>query len=153
MTEPSLPKVLRLLLVDDHAVMRSGLANMLCARSEFDVVAEADDGESALLLHQQHSPDVTLLDVAMPGMGGLECLRRLKEQSPDAKVLMLSSSELEQDMYQAIELGAGGYVTKTALPSDLVASISAVGRGETWISEEVSRHLQSYSAAPAIDST
>lgn len=141
---PSTP--LRLLLVDDHAVMRAGLANMLGARPEFEVVAEADDGESALTLHREHFPDVTLLDVAMPGMGGLECLQRLKQQSPDAKVLMLSSSELEQEMHDAIDLGADGYVTKTALPSELVASILAVGRGEKWVSEEVSRRLQSYSA-------
>lgn len=146
MAEPLPTPSLRLLLVDDHAVMRSGLANMLSARPEFDVVAEADDGESALALHQQHSPDVTLLDIVMPGMGGLKCLRLLKQQSPDAKVLMLSSSELEQDMHDAIDLGADGYVTKTAMPSELVASILAVGRGEKCVSEEVSRRLQSYAA-------
>lgn len=128
-------------------MMRAGLANMLSARPEFDVVAEADDGESALELHQRHAPDVTLMDVAMPGMNGLECLRLLKEQSPDAKVLMLSSSELEQDMHQALDLQADGYITKTALPSELVASILAVGCGKTYISEEVSRRLQSYSSA------
>ncbi|QDV81616.1 response regulator [Stieleria magnilauensis] len=147
---PSRP--LRLLLVDDHAVMRAGLANMLNAREEFDVVAEADSGESALVLHQQHDPDVTLLDIAMPGMGGLECLRRLKQQSPDASVLMLSSSELEHDMHHAIDLGADGYITKTAMPPELVASILAVGRGELCISEEVSRRIKSYSATPQLTS-
>ena len=138
---------LRLLLVDDHAVMRAGLSNMLDARPEFDVVAGADDGESALTLHQVHLPDVTLLDVVMPGMGGLECLAQLKEQCPRAKVLMLSSSELEQDMHQAMTLGANGYVTKNAQPSELVASILAVGRGEKVVSGEVSRRLQHYSSA------
>lgn len=145
MTEPLPSAPLRLLLVDDHAVMRAGLANMLNARAEFEVVAEADNGESALTLHQEHHPDVTLLDVAMPGMGGLECLRRLKQQDQDAKVLMLSSSELDHDMHEAIESGADGYVTKTAMPPELVASILAVGRGEKCISKEVSRRLQSFS--------
>lgn len=139
---------LRLLLVDDHAVMRAGLANMLNTRGDLEVVAEADDGESALVLHQKFSPDITLLDVVMPGMGGLECLRRLREQSPDAKVLMLSSSELEQDMFQAIELGADGYITKTASPSELQASILGVSRGETCISDEVLRQIQKYSSSP-----
>ncbi len=138
---------LRLLLVDDHAVMRAGLANMLNARSEFVVAGEADDGESALTLHQQLQPDVTLLDVTMPGMGGIECLKRLKQQCPGGRVLMLSSSELEQDMHQALTLGAEGYITKTALPTELIASILAVGRGEVFISEEVSRRLQNYSGA------
>lgn len=146
MTESVPSKPLRLLLVDDHAVMRAGLANMLSARREFEVVAEADNGEAALSLHQEHCPDVTLLDVTMPGMGGLECLQRLKQHSPEARVLMLTSSELEQDMYAAIEMGVDGYVKKTAMPSELVASILAVGRGEKCISEEVSRRVQSYSA-------
>ncbi|MGB7343808.1 MAG: response regulator transcription factor [Pirellulaceae bacterium] len=150
MTDSLPSSSLRLLLVDDHAVMRAGLANMLNALDEFELVAEADDGESALALHQEFSPDVTLLDVAMPGMGGLECLRRLREQSPDAKVLMLSSSELEQDMYQAIELGADGYVKKTALPSELVASILAVARGEICISDEVARQIQNYCTTPQL---
>ncbi|MFK8114389.1 MAG: response regulator [Rubripirellula sp.] len=146
MPEPHPLKPLRLLLVDDHAVMRSGLANMLTARREFEVVAEADDGESALALHQEHCPDVTLLDIAMPKMSGLECLRRLKQQSPNAKVLMLSSSELDQDMHQAIESGAEGYITKTALPSELVASILSVSRGEMYVSDKVSTRLRRYSS-------
>ena len=149
----SLPATpLRLFLVDDHAVMRAGLANMLSARREFDVVAEADNGESALTLYQEHCPDVTLLDVAMPGMGGLEILRQLKQQTPDAKVLMLSSSELEHDMHRAMKLGADGYVTKTATPPELVTSILAVGRGEQCVSEELSKRMQGYSATAELTS-
>lgn len=144
--QPS-PHPLRLLLVDDHAVMRAGLANMLNARPEFEVVAGADDGESALKLHQECSPDITLLDVAMPGMGGIECLRRLKAQGPGAKVLMLSSSELEQDMHQAMESGADGYIMKSALPSELIESILAVGEGRIMVSDEVARRLASYSGS------
>ena len=150
MTE-SLPcNLLRLILVDDHAVMRAGLANMLAERPEFEVVAEADNGESALSLQREHNPDVILLDVAMPGMDGLECLRRLKQQSPNAKVLMLSSSDFEQDVRHAIDLGADGYVTKTSLPSELVESILAVGRGKTRISQEVSLSLQSRVSNPQL---
>lgn len=133
----SLPhQTIRLLLVDDHAVMRSGLANMLGSRSEFKIIAEASDGTSGLALHQKHLPDVTLLDIAMPGMSGIECLRLIKTESPDAKVIMLSSSEFEQDIRQTIELGADGYVLKHSAPAELIEAILAVGRGETSISDD-----------------
>lgn len=138
---------LRLLLVDDHAVMRSGLANMLSAQPEFEVVAEVGDGEAALQQHHEHSPDVTLLDIMMPGMGGIECLRQLKERDADIKVIMLSSSEVEHDMREALKAGANGYVTKTASSPELIASILAVARGETCVSSEVQRQLEDYDPA------
>jgi DNA-binding NarL/FixJ family response regulator len=126
--------------------MRAGLANMLGGYEEFNVVAQADDGESALRLHHEYLPDVVLLDIAMPGMGGLECLKELKQHSPSAKVLMLSSSELDQEIHQAIKMGADGFIGKTAAPSELLLAISAVGRGETWISNELSKRMKSYTA-------
>ena len=89
---PATQSPLRLLLVDDHAVMRSGLANMLNSREEFTVVAEAGNGRDAVELCQQHQPDLTLMDVVMPDIGGVESLRAIKANSPDASVLMLSSS-------------------------------------------------------------
>ncbi len=141
---------LRLLLVDDHAVMRSGLANMLNVRAEFQVVAEADNGTEAIELHEQHQPDLTLLDVVMPYVGGIECLKKIKESSPESLVLMLSSSELEHDIFQAMEAGADGYITKTASPSELVQSILAVASGESYISDEISRRLKDYSDAPQL---
>ena len=140
MDDPSTSR-LRLLLVDDHAVMRAGLSNMLSARGEFDVVAEASDGETALELYRKHLPDVTLLDVMMPGMGGLECLSRLKQETPTPKVLMLSSSGLEQDMQKAIELDADGYMTKNAQPSELVAAITEIANGTKAFCSEA-KHLQ-----------
>lgn len=148
MTEQPTP--LRLLLVDDHAVMRSGLANMLNARDEFQVVAEAGNGRQALELHQLHQPDITLMDVVMPDIGGIESLKMIKEVAPESPVLMLSSSELEHDIFQAMESGADGYITKTASPTELIQSILAVARGETYISDEVSRRLNDYSDAPQL---
>ncbi len=144
------PATLRLLLVDDHAVMRSGLANMLNVRADFTVVAEAGNGREAIELHQQHQPDITLLDVVMPGIGGIECLRSIKRETPEAVVLMLSSSELEHDIFQAMESGADGYITKTASPTELVHSILAVANGESYISDEISRRLNVYSGAPQL---
>ena len=135
------PTAIRLLLVDDHAVMRAGLANMLNTIPRFCVIAEADDVETALELFGKHKPDVTLLDVMMPGIGGIECLRRLLAQTPSARVLMLSSSEADEDIAQALESGARGYVTKTALPSELIAAIQVVHEGKLSISIEVQHRL------------
>ena len=135
----SLP--IRLLLVDDHAVMRAGLANMLNANPNFRVIADADDCKTALVLFRQHKPDVTLLDVMMPSLNGIDCLRLLLDEFPESRVLMLSSSDADEDIAQALEAGACGYVTKTALPAELIAAIQAAHAGESTISPEVQRRL------------
>ena len=99
---------IRLLLIDDHAVMRAGLANMLNSNPQFRVVAGADDGRTGIELYRQHRPDVTLLDVCMPGFGGIECMRLLRAEYPEARVLMLSSSDAEEDIVRALQAGACG---------------------------------------------
>jgi DNA-binding NarL/FixJ family response regulator len=128
-------------LIDDHAVMRAGLANMLNANPAFRVVAGADDGTRGLALFREHRPDVTLLDVSMPGVGGIECLRLLRADFPDARVLMLSSSDADEDIVQALEAGACGYVTKTARPAELTAAIIAAHAGERVISAAIESRL------------
>ena len=132
---------IRLLLVDDHAVMRAGLANMLNANPNFRVIADADDCKTALVLFRLHKPDVTLLDVMMPSLNGIDCLRLLLDEFPESRVLMLSSSDADEDIAQALEAGACGYVTKTALPAELIAAIQAAHAGENTISPEVQRRL------------
>lgn len=132
---------IRLVLVDDHAVMRAGLANMLNANPNFRVIADADDAGTALELFRIHLPDVTLLDVMMPNVGGIECLHRLLCDFPDARVLMLSSSDAVEDIAQALDAGACGYVTKTAVPSELISAIQAVHAGNLAISPEIQRRL------------
>lgn len=136
-----MPTPIRLLLIDDHAVMRAGLANMLNANSGFSVVAGADDATGGLALFRQHRPDVTLLDVSMPGLGGIECLRLLRAEFPEARVLMLSSSDAEEDIVQALESGACGYVTKTARPAELTAAIFASHAGKRVISPAIESRL------------
>ncbi len=136
-----MPTPIRLLLIDDHAVMRAGLANMLNANSGFNVVAGADDATGGLALFRQHRPDVTLLDVSMPGLGGIECLRLLRAEFPEARVLMLSSSDAEEDIVQALESGACGYVTKTARPAELTAAIIAAHAGKRVISPAIESRL------------
>lgn len=122
-------RTIRLMLVDDHPVMRAGLANLLALEKGFEVVAQADDGESALTLWQRHRPDVCLLDVSMHGIDGIETMRRLRSIAPDARVLMLTSSEAPEDMAQSLKAGAAGYVTKNLRHDELVAAIREVHAG------------------------
>jgi DNA-binding NarL/FixJ family response regulator len=137
---------IRLLLADDHAVMRSGLANMLNVNPAFQVVGEADDGAKTLELFRELLPDVLLLDVTMPGLDGIETLRQLRARHPGARVLMLSSSEAEEDIVHSFHAGACGYVTKTARPAELAAAIKAVHAGQRVMSAAVERRLAEQSA-------
>lgn len=144
-SDPNLPAAHpphRLLLVDDHAVMRAGLANMLNSRPEFVVVAQADNGDLALEHYKAHSPDIALLDVMMPGISGIECLRLIKDHDPAAKILMLSSTEMIAEIDEAIHAGASGFVSKTALPAELIAAIKTVLNGEQALDEDLKRRLE-----------
>jgi DNA-binding NarL/FixJ family response regulator len=140
------PEKIRLLLVDDHAVMRAGLESVLNTNPRFQVVAGASDAVTALALYTEHLPDVVLLDIHMPHINGIECLRRLRAAHPEARVLMLTSSEAEEDIFQALEAGALGYVLKTACPEELNAAIAEAHRGEHTLSATVQSRLAERSA-------
>jgi DNA-binding NarL/FixJ family response regulator len=137
---------LKLLLVDDHAVMRAGLANMLNAQSSFRVVGEADDCAATLELYHKLKPDLLLLDIAMPGLDGIETLRRLRAEHPRARVLMLSSSDAEEDIVHSFHAGASGYISKTARPAELFAAILACHAGRQVMSPMIERRLAEQSA-------
>ncbi len=124
----STPATIRLMLVDDHAILRAGLVNLLNGEPGLQVVAVADDGESALKLWQEHRPDIMLLDISMGGMDGIETVRRLRADFPEARVIMLTSSEAEEDVRHALEAGASGYVTKNVRRAELVRSHPRVPR-------------------------
>ena len=117
---------IRLMLVDDHPVMRAGLANLLSSEPGFSVVAQASDARSALAGWREHRPDVLLLDISLPGLDGIEVLRQLKAEAPQALVLMLTSSEAKEDFRQSMAAGASGYVTKSVGPDVLFAAIRGV---------------------------
>jgi len=144
--EPAPAPPLQLLLTDDHAVMRAGLANMLNAQSSFRVVGEADDCAATLELYHKLKPDLLLLDIAMPGLDGIETLRRLRAEHPRARVLMLSSSDAEEDIVHSFHAGASGYISKTARPSELFAAILACHAGQRVMSPTIERRLAEQSA-------
>lgn len=120
---------IRLLLVEDHHIVRRGLVFFLKTKEEFDIIGEVGDGEEALQFIQQKRPDVVLMDVSMPKMDGIEATKRMKQYDPSIKILMLSSFSEQDYVLPALEAGADGYQLKEVQPDQLVASIIAVYQG------------------------
>ena len=135
------PRCIRIVLVDDHSVVRMGLAAVLSLDDALTVVGEAEDGAQAIEKYRTERPDIVLMDVRMPGMGGLEALRSLRASWPGARVLMLSTSELDEDIQRAIEAGACGYLLKSVTREELVRSIHHVHAGGRYIPPEMERRL------------
>ena len=132
--------MIRVMLVDDHALVRMGF-RMLLADAEIEVVAEADDGEQALRHHPAARPDVVVLDLTMPGMGGLETLRRLLAHDPKARVLVLSAHEDLAHPRRALKAGALGYLAKRSAPEALIAAVKAVAKGEHYVDARTAQAL------------
>ncbi len=132
---------IRLLVVDDHPLFREGLAHTLGAEEGFKIVAQAEDGTTAIDLWESVQPDVTLIDVSMPGMDGIETVRQLRSRHADAKLLMLTSSEDQEDVIAALDAGASGYVTKSVRFVDLVAAVREAHHGGRPLGEAIARKL------------
>jgi DNA-binding NarL/FixJ family response regulator len=132
---------IRLLVVDDHPLFREGLAHTLGAEEGFKIVAQAEDGTTAIDLWESVQPDVTLIDVSMPGMDGIETVRQLRSRHADAKLLMLTSSEDQEDVIAALDAGASGYVTKSIRFVDLVAAVREAHHGGRPLGEAIARKL------------
>jgi two-component system response regulator NreC len=124
---------IRLLLADDHAVVRSGLRMLLQAQPDMVIVGEAETGQEAIRRVAELSPDVVLMDIEMPGMNGIEATRRIKADAPAAAVLALTMYEDDQYFFEMLRAGASGYVPKRAAPDELVSAIRAVSRGEVFL--------------------
>jgi DNA-binding NarL/FixJ family response regulator len=131
----------RLLIADDHAVLRSGLRVLLDAQPDMEVVGEAADGAEAVREALALRPQVVLMDVAMTGEGGLEATRRIREQAPEVKVLVLSMYDDESYLRRALEAGASGYALKRAADTELLSAIRAVVRDEVYLHPALTRLL------------
>ena len=132
---------LRVLLADDHTLVRAGLRKLLESMPEIEVVGEADDGLALLQLAQQLQPNLVLMDIAMPGLNGLETTARLGKTQPDVRVIILSMHQNEEYVRQALRNGAVAYLLKDSAPMELELALKAVLRGETYLSPAVSRGI------------
>jgi two-component system invasion response regulator UvrY len=128
------------LLVDDHALVRMGF-RMLLGDAQISVVAELDSGEALVSSWQKHRPDVVVLDLSMPGMGGLEALRRLLAAEPQARVLVLSAHEDTAHPQRALRGGALGYLTKRSAPDALIAAVQSVAAGKPYVDAATAQTL------------
>ena len=132
---------IRVLLVDDHALFRKGLAKLLNAEPDFEVVGEAEDGVEAIAQAPILRPDVILMDVRMPRVSGLEATRQILRTLPQAKILMLSMSEEDDAVFEAVKNGAHGYLLKTIKPEELFEALRGVVRGEAPLSSGLAARL------------
>ena len=132
--------MIRVLLVDDHALVRVGF-RMLLADARVEVVGEAESGEQACVDYARAKPDVVVMDLSMPGMGGLEAVRRLLAQDAKARVLCLSAHEDTAHPRRVLRAGALGYLTKRSAPDALIAAVTAVARGERYVDAQTAQAL------------
>lgn len=133
---------MRLMLVDDHALFMDGLCYLLKTYG-FEVVCTAGSGEEALKQAALCSPDVILMDIRMPGLSGFDTLQLLKARHPALKVVMLTASEEDKDLYQAIQYGADGYLLKSTDANELVETLQGIGRGESFLSSSLAARMLS----------
>ena len=130
-----------IVLVDDHAVVRAGVRRLLEQEPLFEMIGEAESGEKAYQILAELKPDVMVMDLSMPGMGGLEAIRRILMRYEKAKILVLSMHEDLSFANQALKLGAKGYLTKNTLADDLVKSIETVSQGDVFLSDEIAKKM------------
>ncbi|HEI8867503.1 response regulator [Serratia sp. AKBS12] len=135
----------RVMIVDDHPLMRRGIKQLLGLDPLFTVVAEASNGNDAIALAAQHSPDVILLDLNMKGLSGLDTLKALRNDGVDARIIVLTVSDARNDVYALIDAGADGYLLKDSEPEQLLTSIRLAAEGENVISDAVADYLSSRS--------
>jgi two-component system response regulator NreC len=135
------PRRIRILLADDHAVLRAGLRVLLSAQADLEVVGEAAEGAEALRLTHSLKPDVVVMDIGMPGVSGIDVTARIRRELTSTKVLILSMHDDQGYLRQALRAGASGYVLKKAADTELLAAIRAAARGEVFLDPNLAKGL------------
>jgi DNA-binding NarL/FixJ family response regulator len=135
------------MIVDDHELVRAGVAALLAGEPHIVVVAEASNGADAIRLFRIHHPDVTLLDLTMPGMGGIETMRAIRDEFPEGRFIVLTVHRGDEDIHRALEAGAKAYVLKTAPGQELIETVRAVHAGLRRLSREAANRMNEYPVA------
>lgn len=133
--------MIKVLVADDHTILRQGIKALLNNQGKIEVVGEAKDGREAIKMIEELLPDVVLMDIAMPGLNGLEATRRIKKKFPEIKVLVLTMYAHEEYIFQILNAGANGYLVKETAFQDLITAIKAVYRGEAFMSPSISKKV------------
>jgi len=149
MGNPMPPTAIRVLVVDDHPPMRMGLVALIKSQSGMNVIAEASDGEEAIEIYDDLKPDVVLMDLRMPGMGGVEAILAIRKRHQEARIIVLSTYDADEDIYRAIQSGAKSYLLKDMSTEEIAATIRAVHAGDFLLPQQVAERLsQSEQRAP-----
>ncbi len=143
---------IRILITDDHPVVLEGLSGMLAGQADFEVIGLAADGRTAVTLHGSLDPDVTLMDLRMPGLDGVGAIKAIMAQRPSSRIIVLTTYDSDADILPAIEAGATGYLLKDAPREELFRAIRAAARGDSALAPAVAARLMTRMRAPAEES-
>jgi two-component system, NarL family, response regulator len=141
---------IRILCIDDHTVVREGIARMVGRQSDMHVLASGADGQAAVALYRQHLPDIVLMDLQLPTMSGLEAIRIIRGDDPQARIIVLTMYQGDEDIFRALKLGAATYLLKDALSEDLIGIIRRVHAGERPIPPNIATALATRATLPPL---
>ncbi|MCB8967292.1 MAG: response regulator transcription factor [Ardenticatenaceae bacterium] len=142
--------VIRVLIADDHPVVREGLAAMINRRPDMQVVAEVENGRFAITAYQQHRPDIALIDLRMPELGGVDAINAIRADFPEARIIILTTYDGDEDIYRGLQAGAKAYLLKDAPRAELLEAIRAVHAGQRRIPPDIAAKLADRMAAPQL---
>ena len=137
----SQPTLIRTLIVDDHSIVRQGLATIINRDPEMTVIAQAADGQQAITQFREHQPDITLMDLRMPELGGVDTIAAICAEFRQARIIVLTTYDGDEDIYRGLQSGAKGYLLKDSQPSELLSAIRIVHRGQQYIPPDVGAKL------------
>ena len=143
-------EVIRIMIVEDHAVVRQGLVALLRTVPDFSIVAEAADGRESIALFRQHQPDITLMDLRLPQMNGVDAIISIRTDFPQARIIVLTTFDGDEDIYRALQAGARGYLLKGMTGEELMDAIRSVYAGKSRIPAPVAERLAERMSAPSL---
>jgi DNA-binding NarL/FixJ family response regulator len=142
--------VIRIMIVEDHHIVRQGFVALLRMVEDFRVVAEASNGEQALALFREHQPDVTLMDLRLPGMSGVDTIKEIRKEFPSARIIVLTTFDGDEDIFRALQAGARSYLLKGMEGDELIEAIRTVHRGKSSLPAAVAGRLAERLAGPTL---